>query len=169
MLILGLDPGTVNYGFALLYSENNPKLTKYGNITVSKTKTLSERLHVIHEKLEQLIIDNHPNEIAIEKPFLGNKEKQFFHSSLAIGQAQAIAFIIAGKYNIPVFQYAPTLVKYSITNYGNAKKEQVQIMIKNIFNIEEAIQEDTADAIGVAVCHSYNQKSAKIYHERKIN
>ena len=169
MLILGLDPGTVNYGFALLYSENNPKLTKYGIIKVSKTKTLSERLHIIHEKLEELIIHNMPEQIAIEKPFLGSKEKQFFHSSLAIGQAQAAAFILAGKYNIPVFQYAPTLIKYSITNYGNAKKEQMQMMIKNIFNIGESIQEDAADAIGVAVCHSYNQKSEKIYHERKIN
>ena len=168
MLILGLDPGTINYGFALLYNDNNPKLTKYGNIKVAKTKTLPDRLHIIHEKLEELIINHNPTQIAIEKPFLGNKEKQFFHSSLAIGQAQAVVFILAGKYNIPVFQYAPTLVKYSITNYRNAKKEQVQIMIKNIFNIQESIQEDAADAIGVAVCHSYNLKSAKIYQERKI-
>ena len=54
MLILGLDPGTINHGFALLYNDNNPKLTKYGNIKVAKTKTLPDRLHIIHEKLEEL-------------------------------------------------------------------------------------------------------------------
>ena len=61
---------------------------------------------------------------------------------------------------INIFEYAPKKIKKSVTGNGNASKEQLSEMVKNIIGIDklEKNKFDATDALGAAICHLY-QKS----------
>ena len=61
---------------------------------------------------------------------------------------------------INIFEYAPKKIKQSVTGNGNASKEQLSEMVKNIIGIKklEKNKFDATDALGAAICHLY-QKS----------
>jgi len=57
---------------------------------------------------------------------------------------------------VPTAEYSPRFIKRAVTGNGNASKEQVQYMIKNLLNIEETPEFfDATDALAIAVCHLY--------------
>ena len=68
---------------------------------------------------------------------------------------------------IPITEYAPKKIKQSVTSNGNASKEQVANMLMTLLKIKEMPKLlDATDALGVAVCHFFQQgnnspKSAK--------
>ena len=64
---------------------------------------------------------------------------------------------------IPVTEYAPRKIKQSITGNGNAGKEQVWKMLRQILEIRlELTHYDASDALAVAVCHHYQFRSPVI-------
>ena len=58
-------------------------------------------------------------------------------------------------------EYSPLEIKTSVVGYGRAEKHQVQLMVRSITGLGEAIEsEDAADAIAVAICHATHSLSA---------
>jgi crossover junction endodeoxyribonuclease RuvC len=54
-----------------------------------------------------------------------------------------------------VYEYTPHEVKLAVTGYGVAGKRQVQDMLKVILGLDTVVrQDDTADAVAIAVCHA---------------
>lgn len=156
-IILGIDPGTNVMG--------------YGVITISKARIVSSQFDVIHfnkkedthtlklkkifESILMLIQTHIPDEMAIEAPFYGKNVQ----SMLKLGRAQGVAIAAALSKEIPVFEYAPKKIKMAITGRGNASKEQVASMLKNILKFENIpAYLDATDALAVAVCHHYQGK-----------
>ena len=130
---MGIDPGTVRMGVGIL-DESGDELTLV-HTGVLKTPNSLEMHFRLSELFDQLIeISNEfkPDQIAIESVF----SKVNFKSAIAIGQAQALGLIVAGKMELPVHFYTPTQVKKSITNYGLGTKQQVQDTLKVIFGVE---------------------------------
>ena len=156
-IILGLDPGTNLMGFGIIKSNNTSiKLIQYGVIEMNMEKEHHKRLKTIFKTVNDLIKEFKPNEISIEAPFYGKNVQ----SMLKLGRAQGAA-IIAGEMNkINIFEYAPKKIKQSVTGNGNASKEQLSEMVKNIIGIKklEKNKFDATDALGAAICHLY-QKS----------
>jgi crossover junction endodeoxyribonuclease RuvC len=56
--------------------------------------------------------------------------------------------------DLPVYEYAPKAIKLSVVGKGSAAKTQVQYMISLLLNIKQPVQEDAADALAAALCHS---------------
>ena len=52
-------------------------------------------------------------------------------------------------------------IKQSVTGNGNASKEQLSEMVKNILNLDIKKNEkfDATDALGAAICHFYQKSS----------
>ena len=73
-----------------------------------------------------------------------------------IGEARACAMLAAKEMKLPVFEYAPTAVKQSVTGNGRATKEQVQFMVTKLLNLKEEPYADSADALAIAICHLHN-------------
>ena len=66
--------------------------------------------------------------------------------------------ICAETFSVRIHLYTPRQVKYAITNYGNASKEQVQDMIISLLDYEDlSISLDASDALALAICHIYDQ------------
>jgi crossover junction endodeoxyribonuclease RuvC len=115
-------------------------------------KNNHERLHLIHERIEQLILHYRPDEFAIEAPFFGKNVQ----SMLKLGRAQGVAIAAAMRAGIPVTEYSPKKVKQSITGNGNADKHQVWKMLQQLLALRDQPKYfDATDALAVAICHHF--------------
>lgn len=163
-LILGIDPGTTVMGHALLQCNgSNLKLLSMDAIKLATVKNIYERLELIHNTIDGLIKQYHPNVFAIEAPFFGKNVQ----SMLKLGRAQGVAIAAAIANGLEVTEYAPKKIKQSITGNGNADKMQVWKMLKTILHLSDKPKFfDASDALAVALCHHY-QLSSPLFKSSK--
>ena len=103
MGILGIDPGTLKMGYAVI--GEGPHADDYGVIALPRKMPLEQRLYQLHTHILNLIAIFHPNAVAVEQPFMGKGERAFPTSALAVGQAQAAVFIGAASQGITIYKY----------------------------------------------------------------
>ena len=158
-VILGIDPGTSVMGYAVVgIAAGKPNVELMGVIELNKFESHYLRLHRIYERVEGIVSQYLPDEMAIEAPFYGKNVQ----SMLKLGRAQGVAMVAALNRDIPITEYEPRKVKMSITGNGAASKEQVAEMLRRTLDIpKEKMPEylDATDALAVAMCHFY--ESAK--------
>lgn len=156
-IILGIDPGTLFMGYALMgVAANKPTLIHMDVLKLSAKKDAYERLQNIHATVSELITRYKPTTFAIEAPFYGKNVQ----SMLKLGRAQGVAIAAAMQADLQVTEYSPKKVKQSITGNGNADKDQVWKMLQRILHLEEKPQYfDATDALAVALCHHYQSNS----------
>ena len=149
--ILGIDPGLRATGFGIL-EKSGGKLT-YITSGCIKTATgeLPLRLKTILDGLAQVIADNVPTQVAVEKVFV-NVNPQ---STLLLGQARGAAICAAVIRHLPVSEYTALQVKHAVVGNGHAKKEQVQEMVKRLLRLAGDPSPDAADALACAICHAH--------------
>ena len=155
MRILGIDPGTVSTGVAIVDSMSGDLTSPFHSvIKTKKNQKIECRLTIIYDCIEKIILDMNPDEISIEEPFVSENPR----TAIAIGQAQATALIIATKHKKPVTRYSAREIKQSVTNNGGSSKEQVKSMVEILLgNIQIKGPDDISDALAVAICH-HNSK-----------
>ncbi|TAG93884.1 MAG: crossover junction endodeoxyribonuclease RuvC [Bacteroidetes bacterium] len=165
-IIMGIDPGTKIMGYGIIEVKNGKmKCILYGIIDLSKFKNHALKLKKISERVTELIEQYAPDEMALEAPFY-SKNVQV---ALKLGRAQGVAMAAALVNEIPIAEYAPRKIKQSVTGQGEASKEQVASMLKNLLELkDDKIIIDATDALGVAVCH-YFQTSLGISTEPKVS
>lgn len=125
-----------------------------GVIRLSKFEDHYMRLHRIYERVQGLVDNYKPDEMAIEAPFFGKNVQ----SMLKLGRAQGVAMAAALARQVPITEYEPRKIKMAITGNGAASKEQVREMLKRILSLPEEtleIELDATDALGAALCHFY--------------
>jgi crossover junction endodeoxyribonuclease RuvC len=157
-IILGIDPGTLVMGYGLVHIQNNKlSLIALGVIKLEKFDEHADRLKKIFERVVGLIDEYKPDELAIEAPFFGKNVQ----SMLKLGRAQGVAIAAALSKNIPMTEYSPKKIKMSVTGNGNASKQQVSSMLESLLNFKyEDKYLDATDALGAAVCHYFQNKTA---------
>lgn len=156
MNVLGIDPGLVNTGYGIISSiNNNFELIDYGVIKTNSKDKLSNRLKIIFNEVSQLIKQYNPKVLSIEEIFYSKNVK----SSLLLGHARGVAMAAASVNEILVYEFAARKVKQSLTGNGNAHKNQVRFMVKNLLKMNEAPKsEDASDALGIALCYMFQNK-----------
>ncbi|MBD5229444.1 MAG: crossover junction endodeoxyribonuclease RuvC [Bacteroidales bacterium] len=154
-IIIGIDPGTNVMGYAILgIKGKRPALIAMGVIELSKFESHYLRLRRIYERVQGLVEQYLPDEMAIEAPFFGKNVQ----SMLKLGRAQGVAMAAALSRDVPITEYEPRKIKMAITGNGGASKEQVKEMLRRILVIpDESMlpQLDATDALGAALCHYY--------------
>lgn len=150
-IILGVDPGTLIMGYALLKA--NPVKSELITLDVLNLKKLPDqptKLKTIFEFVTQLIDQYHPDMLAIEGPFLGKSAQ----SMLKLGRAQGVVMAACIHKGLEINEYSPRKIKQSVTGNGNAAKEQVSAMLQRMYPLPSDIKYlDATDALAVAVCH----------------
>ena len=155
MQVIGIDPGLVNTGWAVV-EEDGSKI-KYLGSGICKTcnkKDMAARLLSILEQLRSIIQGFEIESGAIEKAFVKNDPL----AALKLGQARASAMIALGESKIEVSEYAPNYVKKIFAGKGHATKEEVERMASLQFPKVYFSQSDEADALAIAVCHIHTLK-----------
>tara|TARA_A100000164_G_scaffold257744_1_gene229801 strand:+ start:438 stop:1004 length:567 start_codon:yes stop_codon:yes gene_type:complete len=158
-IILGLDPGTSVMGYGLITIQKQEiKLLQFGVLHLKKYIGHELKLKKIYDRVNQIIEDFMPDEVALEAPFFGKNVQ----SMLKLGRAQGVAMAAALSHGIPISEYAPKKVKQSVTGNGNASKEQVAAMIQNLLNFKKTnYLLDATDALAVAFCHHLQGKTQR--------
>ena len=158
MIILGIDPGTLITGYGIIETKSGSmKMISCGAIKNNSKTSMPERLKRIFETLNSIIEQFHPDEFAIETAFYGKNAQ----SALKLGHARGVSMLAAVTRNIPVHEYSPREVKKGIVGKGNASKEQVQFMVKNLLRLKEVPKYyDVTDALAVSICHLHRRTSS---------
>ena len=153
--ILGVDPGTVKMGYALL--EINGSQMKSMDIGVIFLDALSDhptRLLKILERLQSIIFTYKPTIMAVEAPFYAKNVQ----SMLKLGRAQGVAIAVGMDKGLEIFEYSPRKIKQSVTGNGNASKEQVAAMLQKLLSFQDMPKYlDATDGLAVAVCHHFSK------------
>lgn len=151
--IIGIDPGSLKTGFGIIESDGVRSRYLASGCIVVQGNNLAERLGDIFSRLQEIIAQWHPDEMAIEQVFVSKNAD----SALKLGQARGAAICAGVQHHLPVSEYAPRQIKNAVVGTGSARKEQVQHMMNLLLNINKTLQADEADALGVALCHAHHR------------
>lgn len=152
-IILGIDPGTLYMGYALLHTcGSQVAILDFGVFDVHKIEDQYARLQKEFFFIQQLIEQYHPTILAIESQFV-DKNPQ---TMIKIVHAQGVAIAAALSKDVPIVEYSPMKVKMAITGNGHAEKHQVADMLQRFLHIPQEQMPrklDATDALGIAYCH----------------
>tara|TARA_Y100001968_G_scaffold333310_1_gene395399 strand:- start:1483 stop:1962 length:480 start_codon:yes stop_codon:yes gene_type:complete len=156
MKVLGIDPGLGNTGYGIISAVNNNfELIEYGVIKTNSKDKLANRLKIIFNEVTNLISKHKPNILSIEEIFYSKNVK----SSLLLGHARGVSIAAASVNEILVYEYAARKIKQSLTGNGNAHKDQVRFMVKNLLKMDTIPKSDDAsDALAIALCYLLQTK-----------
>jgi crossover junction endodeoxyribonuclease RuvC len=148
--VLGLDPGTRNFGWGVVRRVGT-RLTHvaHGVIAVTGEGPLGERLVAIERALVAVVEQYEPSEASIESLFFA-KDAQ---AAAKLGHARGVGLLVCARAGLAAFEYAPTRVKRTVTGAGRADKAQVAHMIRVVLGLTETPKADAADALAIAVTH----------------
>jgi crossover junction endodeoxyribonuclease RuvC len=153
MLVLGIDPGTATTGYGLIRSTptGDLEMVDYGVVSTPKNTPPEKRLLTIHKEISRLIALHSPETAAVEKLFF----QRNVTTAMAVGQARGVVLLALAQNGITVGEYTPMEVKQAVAGYGGADKQQIQLMVKAILNLNDIPRpDDAADALAIAICHS---------------
>lgn len=146
-MILGIDPGVANCGWAVVDRDEN-KLIEYGCIVTQTKSEMSERLEKIYCQIEKLIKKYKIESLAIEGIYFAKNVK----SAEKVAEVIGVLKLCGAKNMIRVKEYTPLQIKMALVGYGRADKDQVNYMVKNILGIVDEIKPHHAvDAIAAAM------------------
>jgi len=155
MIILGIDPGSRTAGYAVI--EVHGKKTTYlasGIMKYDKTEEFLDRLGVIYQTCTDLVEKYHPDEIAIEALIYVKSVEAL--SKLAQARGAMVAAFMK-THQKKVFEYAPNLVKASVTGHGHASKDSVEKILNLMLGPNIFKTADESDALAIAICHALNR------------
>lgn len=157
MRILGIDPGSVMMGYAVI--EHGGAKLRYVTSGCLRLPAVSlpKRLHSIYEEIGQLIRQHRPSEAAVEEVFVS----QNVASAIKLGHARGAAICAIAAAGIDVHEYSPASIKQAVVGNGRAEKTQVQHMVKVLLGLQGQLQADAADALAVAICHAHSSTSRR--------
>ena len=151
MRILGLDPSLSSTGWGIVEVENNRlRYVADGFIKTDPKLPIYDRLAVIHRALNEVIETYHPQEAAIEQVFLNENPT----STIKLGMARGVVILAPALFGIPVCKYEPTKVKKAVVGVGRAEKSQVETMVKILLPGCKPKNNDSSDALAMAICHN---------------
>ena len=150
---IGIDPGTARMGWGVVEETDGVlRLVDCGVLTTPAGLSQATRLLQLYNDLHGLIDRYHPAAAAIEELFFGKN----VNTALTVGQARGIALLAFAQAGIPVYEYKPLQVKQALAGYGGADKRQMQEMVRLTLRLPAIPRpDDAADAVAVAICHTY--------------
>jgi len=150
--ILGLDPGLSATGYALVVNE---KCLDHGTIPSNSKQILGERISIILAKLKKKIREYAPDVCAIETLFFRQVSAR---SVILSAQLRGAILYLLFLEKIPAVEITPAKAKKILTGNGRASKQQIDFMVRRIYNLSGKINEHASDAIAIAYSYSVLNK-----------
>ncbi len=156
MIILGIDPGTIAVGYAVIEGAGRapPRLLAASLLAVHSHEKLVRLVH-IHRSIKNVIKKWKPDRVSIEKVFFAKNTKTAF----AVSEARGALLLTATLAGITVYEYTPLEIKLAVSGHGTADKTQIKKMIRLIFPAyTENVRDDVFDAIATALTCYFMEK-----------
>ncbi len=159
--ILGVDPAASGpTGYGLVETDGRAcRMLHFGAFEAPSRgfpDGFPARLRTIHELIVKLIGEFSPDGVAVESVFTALNMK----TALKLAEVRGVVLLAAAQANVPVHSYSPRKVKASVAGYGQASKQQMQLMVRALLGMSETPEpSDAADALAIALCHIYSQEA----------
>lgn len=128
------------------------RLVDFTVIRSSPDADLGRRLMLIHDGLVDVIDHHRPDVVAVERVF----SQKNTSTAMATAQASAVALLAATQAGLPIALHTPSEVKAAVTGNGRADKDQVAVMVTRLLRLTtRPTPADAADALALAICHSW--------------
>lgn len=156
--ILGIDPGTLRCGYAIVETSEGQRVTQpryieCGVIELPASASIAERLRLLASDLRDVIAEFSPTELAIESAFAGVNVR----SALLLGQARGAILLVGAEAGLACHEYPPATVKKTVCGNGRAQKAEVQRVVSWLCKLATKPPTDAADAVAIALCHAFHQ------------
>ncbi len=158
MIILGIDPGTRNCGYALIEIQGSKLRLIEAGLIKMKVEELQYQIPQMAEGLEQIFSAHKIDEVAMEDMFYAHNPK----TVIKLAQFRGAIMLKLLQEHGEFAEYTPLQVKKALTGKAKAGKEQVAFMVKRLLGIKKEIKPlDISDAMAVAITHSQRVKLKK--------
>jgi len=152
MIILGIDPGTTRMGYGIIESEKGAELIACGILGDETASSQKERLGVINEELEKIILKYKPDLIGIEKLFFSKNKK----TALSVAEARGVVLAVSDRANIPTLEFGPSDIKRVVAGDGRCDKGTLARIVSITLGVENIPgPDDVSDALAVAIRASF--------------
>ncbi len=157
MRILGVDPGLLATGFGLVEVKTGTiKILDAGSIEPNPKSLFERRLARVYHLLSEIISAHKPQVLVLEKLYA-----HYRHPTTAclLGHVRGVICLLAHEHKVELVEYSVKRIRQALVGNGNATKEQVQMFVKRLLNIESTkLTLDTSDALALALGHAHMLK-----------
>jgi len=156
---LGIDCGSERTGYGVIDSDGQRhRMVTAGVIRTSPKWPFERRLHEIAGGLRGLLKEYAPEFAAVEEVFHAANTR----TALKLAHVRGVALLSVAEAGVILAEYSPLEVKMSVVGYGRAEKLQVQIMVRSLLELQDAIEsEDACDALAIAICHATHEATTR--------
>jgi crossover junction endodeoxyribonuclease RuvC len=164
--VVGIDPGLNVTGYAVVEpSARGAFVAEAGVIRPGAAcKTMGERLAWIHRGIVEVLEAFPPGAVALEQV---HSHVNFPRTAILMAHARGVIVLAAALRETPVFGYAPTRIKKTLTGSGRAPKSQIQHAIMAELGLDRLPEpHDVADACAIALCHFHINRNRRLFQER---
>ena len=148
--------GALNLALAASARPTGTRACDYGTIKNKPDLLPSSCLVRIRDRIAELIHEHEPDCCAVE----GIIFVQSYKTAITMGAARGAAILAAAERGLPIYEYAPRLVKMSVVGRGGADKTQVAFMVRALLGLTETPAPDAADALAIGLTHLRSEESA---------
>jgi len=154
MQVLGIDPGTVCTGLALLAWDGSVgRVVELGCWRSSWTHR-ADRIRDLYDTVEAWLQMYRPDAVAVEAPFV---HPRYPRGGLRVEHGLSVVVTALARNGYPWTEYPASVVRRSVTGAGHADKSAVRRYLYAL--LPEArrwahMPDDAFDALAVAYCHS---------------
>jgi crossover junction endodeoxyribonuclease RuvC len=163
--VVGVDPGLNVTGYAVV--EPSPRgafVVEAGVIRPGAgCKSLGQRLAWIHRGIVEVLKAFPPGALALEQV---HSHVSYPRTAILMGHARGVIVLAAAQRETPVFGYAATRIKKTLTGSGRAPKSQVQHAIMAELGLDRLPEpHDVADACAIALCHYHISRNRRLLQD----
>jgi crossover junction endodeoxyribonuclease RuvC len=162
MISLGIDPGTATVGYGVVEETTDGTLRAiaYGVITTLPSQPMWERLKIIYDSVSELVKLYQPDRAAVEELFFAKNVT----TAITVAQGRGVILAALAQAGLPIAEYKPNNIKQSISGYGDAKKPQMQEMVRILLELEKIPKpDDAADGLAIAITDLHNARYDDLY------
>lgn len=133
--MLGIDPGLVATGYAVLESAaGGVGVLEVGLVEAPSGLALEARLRLIYDGIATVLDKHAPAALVLEDLY---SEYRFPRTALLMAHARGVVCLAARQRGVPVVALAPAEVKRAVTGNGAAAKEQIQRSVQHLLDLAE--------------------------------
>jgi crossover junction endodeoxyribonuclease RuvC len=161
--ILGVDPGLNITGYGVIEpGTHGPRVCEAGVLRSLNGRTkadMAQRLQNLYASIVEVLDQFQPTVMVVEQLYAHYEHPR---TAILMGHARGVLLLAGAQRGLAVHSYNATTIKKTITGSGRAPKAQVQRAVQRELGLS-AIPDppDVADALAVALCQYYLQKSGQ--------
>jgi crossover junction endodeoxyribonuclease RuvC len=147
MVVVGLDPGWIRTGYAVVEGARAGLAVREAGVLRSTQGDVGERLRELHREVLGLLREFEPCVVVLEDLF---SHPHHPRTAVQLGHVRGVLCLAAAQAGAPVESLAPAEVKRAICGNGRAPKPQVQAAVRASLGLQGQLDSHAADALALA-------------------